>query len=253
MSATVTTPPLEQHFKADGPLVLGVKLAAAELEVVTGDAGEATVVVDGSPKTVAATRVALVGNRLSVERQSGGIAGFFSRYDGELRVRVHIPKGSSAHISTAAGSTVLDGELTGLEFATAAGDLRVSGAIDGDATVATVSGNAELDDVSGDLTMRSVSGELIARGVGGSLSAKSVSGDVRVGRLREGRVTLQNVSGDTELGIAPGTNLDVDLKTASGELVSEVPLEQSPAGTDGPTLVIRGNSVSGAVRIFRAT
>jgi hypothetical protein len=254
-SPATTTDPAEQQFATNGPVELVVKLAAADIEIATGDPGDATVLVEGAPKAVAAARVTFTGNCLRIERPGGGgrFGGFFPRSDGPLRVRVRVPRGSQAEIAAAAGNTAIDGELTGLEFATAAGDLRTSGLIEGDANVKSVSGEVDLDTVTGDLSMRTVSGGLRAANVGGSLSAQSVSGDTRVGRLREGSVTIQTVSGQTELGVAPGTNIDVDLGTASGDLHSEIPLTPSARKESGPTLRIRGNSVSGGVSIFRAS
>jgi DUF4097 and DUF4098 domain-containing protein YvlB len=107
--------------------------------------------------------------------------------------------------------------------------------------------------VVGDVTVRTVSGDLVAESVDGCVSVKSVSGDVRVHSLREGTVTVQNVSGDVELGIAPGASIDVDAGSASGELSSEVPLSNMPGDDAGPTVVVRGNTVSGDFRVIRAT
>src|SRR5439155_1156109 len=118
----------------------------------------------------------------------------------------------------------------------------VTGEIERDATVKTVSGDVRLERVGGELRFTTVSGDVLVRSVARSVEGKAVSGDVRLESTREGTVTVQSVSGDIEVGVEAGTNLDVDAGSVSGDLSSEVPLGSEPGETEDavPTLVLRG-------------
>ena len=183
------------------------------------------------------------GRRLVVElrgKKSFGITisiGDFNFGNGSnMRVRARVPHGSTPVLSTAAADMKVRGRVQSLEVKSASGDLVVNGEIERDAEIKTVSGDVRLGRVGGELRVQTVSGDVNAQSVGGSVVSKTVSGDVRFESVREGHVTAQSVSGDIELGVAAGTNLDVDAGSVSGDLASEVPLGSDPdaLGGDGP-------------------
>jgi hypothetical protein len=249
----------ERTFHTPEPIELEVKIPAGEIEVETVDGDQSTVLLEGPEKLLEQTRVELVGNRLVVELEQKGpfgltiMIGDWSFGRGGLRVHARVPYGSRPELVTASADLRLRGRYGSLQTKSVSGDLVVDGGIERDADVKTVSGDARLGTVGGRLTVQSVSGDVTAASVGGDVTAKFVSGDLRLDAARAGHVTVQSVSGDIEIGVAPGTNLDVDAGSVSGDLTSEVPLG-SEAGADGegPTLVVRGKTVSGDFKVFRA-
>jgi DUF4097 and DUF4098 domain-containing protein YvlB len=249
----------EYTFHTPEPIELDVQVTIGDLDVETIDGAESFVTVTGSEKTLAQMRVELEGRRLVVEmkgKHAFGISisiGDFNFGSTELHVKAKVPHGSSAAIKTATADAKLRGRYATLNTKSASGDLVVTGEVEGDANVKTVSGDVRLGSVGGAVHGQSVSGDFTTGAVQGSIEMKSVSGDVRFDSVREGTVTVQSVSGDIDVGVAPGTNLDVDAGSVSGDLTSEVPLGSEPGGAgDGPTLVVRGKTISGDFRVFRA-
>jgi hypothetical protein len=251
----------EHSFHTPGPVELEISIPSGDMEIETIDGDESFVTVDGSEKLVAETAVELVGNRLVVALRGKKpfgitieIGGLFSFGNEKLRVRARVPHGSAVTLQGASADMVVEGRVRELDAKTASGDLVVRGDIEGDVTIKSVSGDARLDRVGGSLRASNVSGDLVVDAVAGSVQSKSVSGDIRIRSVRAGEATLQSVSGDIELGVAAGTSVDVDANSVSGDLESEVPLGSDPgAGLgDGPTLVVRGKTVSGDFRLIRA-
>jgi DUF4097 and DUF4098 domain-containing protein YvlB len=251
----------EHRFHTPEPVELEIRVPTGDIDVETIEGDESTIELDGDEKMIELTEVRQEGRRVIVElkgKKPFGITisiGEFSFGSTSLRVRARVPHSSRVELSTASADMKLRGRISTLDVKSASGDLSHFGEIEGDATLKTVSGDARLEHVGGELRIQTVSGDVNAAYVGGSVSSKSVSGDVRIDSVREGSVNAQSVSGDIEIGIAPGTKLDVDAGSVSGDLSSEVPLGSEPNGFDngdGPSLVVRGKTVSGDFRVFRS-
>lgn len=242
----------EQRFDTPQPVRLVVTVPAGEIEVKTVEGDRSTVTLDGSSKLVEGTQVALDEDRLVVQQRRKSLLGFMDRCNDPLRVRVSIPLASDVEIVTASAQATLEGSFRNLQSRSASGNLDVIGEISGTVRAQTVSGDVHLPCIAGALTVKTVSGDVEADAVEGSVDSTSVSGDVRVGSVREGTVAVQSVSGDVTVGIASGTSIDVDAGSASGHLSSELPLNETPSGTSGPTVVIRSKTVSGDFHLVRA-
>jgi len=249
----------EHRFHTPLPMTLEAAIPAGDLQVETVDGEETWIEVDGDEKLVERVEVRQEGDRVVVEfrgKKPFGLTiaiGDFSFGTERLRVRAHVPHGADAKLASTSADIAVQGRLRRLDTKTTSGDVRVTGEVEQDAHLKTVSGDARIDRVGGDLALQAVSGDLWAGWVGGSVETKSVSGDIRIESLRAGSATFTSVSGDVAVGIAAGSFLDVDAGSVSGDLGSEVPLSSEPSeGGDGPTVILRGKTVSGDVRVFRA-
>jgi hypothetical protein len=252
---------IEQTFHTPLPLTLEVAIPSGDIDVETTNGEETSLTVDGDERLLEHVDVRHDGNRVSVTLRDKSKVGFsFSLGslvfgNNGLRVQARVPHGAGVKVKTASADTEVTGRISSLDVNGVSGDVRVRGEISDDATVKTVSGDVELERVEGDLSVQTVSGDARVRGSAGSVEAKSVSGDIRLEALTAGETRFSSVSGDIEIGIAAGSLLDVDAGSTSGDLASEVPLAtEPPTGEDAaaPMVVLRGRTVSGDVRVFRA-
>jgi DUF4097 and DUF4098 domain-containing protein YvlB len=235
-----------------------VTIPSGDIDVETVGGEETSLTVDGDERLLEHVDVRHDGNRVTVELRkkiniSFSLGSLFG--DGGLRVNARVPHGASVRVKTASADTELTGQFEAVDVQTVSGDVRARGDIAEAATVKAVSGDVDLERVHGEVSVQTVSGDVRARSIAGSADAKSVSGDIRLEALTAGDIRFNSVSGDIEIGIAPGSILDVDAGSTSGDLSSEVPLaSERPQGEEAaaPTIVLRGRTVSGDVRVFRA-
>jgi DUF4097 and DUF4098 domain-containing protein YvlB len=252
---------IEQSFHTPLPLTVEVSIPSGDIDVETTDGEETSLTVDGDERMLEHVEVRHDGNRVSVTLRDKSKLGFsFSLGsivfgNGGLRVQARVPHGAGVKVKTASADSKVTGHLRTLDVNGVSGDVRVRGEVAEDATVRTVSGDIDLERVDGDVSVQTVSGDLRVRAVAGSADTKSVSGDIRLEALTAGEARFSSVSGDIEIGIASGSLLDVDAGSTSGDLSSEVPLAtEPPSGEEAaaPTVILRGRTVSGDVRVFRA-
>ena len=156
-------------------------------------------------------------------------------------------------VRTASGDVQLGSTLGELQVKTASGDISV-GAVGADASLVTVSGDLRVDRLDAPLTARSVSGDVTVGAVVGELGLSTTSGDVDLKSVVNGDVRVQTVSGDVRIGIARGTRVWIDAASVSGDLRSELGLEdQQPASeADSSVVPLHVKTVSGDVSIVRA-
>jgi Putative adhesin len=251
---------LERTFHTPLPLELEVGIPSGDIEVETTEGEESNITVDGDDRLLEEVEIRQDGNRLVVAYRGKGKLGFSLSpftlvFGSELRVRATVPHSAALKVKTASADTQLAGRFGTVGVNSVSGDVRLRGEVAGGANLKTVSGDADLDRVEGDLSAHTVSGDLRIGPIAGSSDLKTVSGDIRLQAVTAGDVRFTSVSGDIEIGIAQGSAVDVDAGSTSGDLSSEVPLASEPVpgeGDAGPTVVLRGRTVSGDVKVFRA-
>lgn len=249
----------EHTFHTPLPLTLDVSIPSGDVAIQTTDGEETQLFIDGDERLLEHLEVRQDGSRVVVTTKGKSKIGFSISFGSlifgneSLSVRARVPHGAAAIVKTASADIGTDGHIGRFEASTASGDVSIRGIAD-EAKVKTVSGDVHVDEIGGELSVQTVSGDIRSGVVGGGVDAKSVSGDIRIEGVSGGDVRFTSVSGDVEVGVASGSLLDVDAGSTSGDLTSEVPLgAEPPSGHDGaPTVILRGRTVSGDVRVFRA-
>ena len=162
-------------------------------------------------------------------------------------------RGRLGAVTMTSGSGALTAEhCAELQVRTASGDVQVE-LVERSATVATASGDVRLADAGGPVQVRTASGDVLLGSLAVDATVKTASGAVRIDRAASGQVRLQTVSGDAVVGVEPGLRIWLDLQTVSGRLDSDLYDDDPDGGSGGPQLTVVLHSVSGDLRLRRAT
>lgn len=267
---------LDKSFPVSGRMDLHVRIAHGAVTVETvDDLTEASVQIETDKhgaELLAETLVEMRGSTLLVHApRQGGIWDlplFGAWRSGRgLDVRVVVPSGSDVKIATFDAPIRIPGRVgdADLAFGSAEaavrevdGDLRLrfgSGSakaveVRGSVQLRSGSGNAQLGEVHGDLNSGCGSGDLQVRVVHGAVRSRCGSGDARLNEVY-GDVDLVSGSGGLEIGLPTGVSAKLDVHTGSGQVRSDLPIEDTPREAKCK-ITVRARTGSGNVRLFRA-
>jgi hypothetical protein len=260
----------EFEFRLDGPIDLSCRLNAGSL-VIHAEPGREVAQVTVEPRdpradVLSRSTVELRGSQLIVHvPDEGSNFGHNGRRD-EAELTVRVPAGTPMRLAAGSAdvtvhgrsgamdlrtgsSTIVLDEIEGeLSARTGSGDLRAR-LVTGAATCKGGSGDVEIDRVGGDLTVTVGSGDLRLGSTGGTVRLRSGSGTADIGSLSHD-ADLTSGSGAMTVGLAAGVHARLDVRTGSGEVRTEMPLEHS-AGS-GPAIRLRARTGSGDVTVRRA-
>ena len=263
----------DHRFDTPGEPRLRVRTPSGLVSIETAETAETTVELkalrndDVTRSAIEQATVEQRGNEIVVEVAKQGW-GFLGRSP-EVGIRIRCPYGSALDCSTASADVVAEGRLGETGIKTASGDVRlphVGGSLSvhsasGDARVEEVDGEAQVKTVSGDvgvgvaraeLSVTLVSGDLEIVEAHADVSANTVSGDQQVRSIREGQIKLQSVSGDIQVGVAPGTRVYIDASATSGDVSSALDVTDTPTSSgSGSEAKLKLKSVSGDIAIVR--
>jgi hypothetical protein len=260
----------EEVFAATGAVRADVVTRSGDIAVQVGPGNEARVVLKASGASgddlLANAEIHFdeKSNELVVHSQPRGqfdsLSGLKNIFkmgglSGDLDVVLTLPEGSSVDVITGSGNTVTRGALADIDVTTGSGDVKVGDTVNS-LDVKTGSGDVVAGHVIENFECRCASGDVRCDGAATTTSIHTASGDVTLTAEREGDISVRAVSGDIRVSVKPGLIIDVEGTTVSGDMGSSIPLDYGDGdtvGDEGETVTVRLVTVSGDVRISRAS
>jgi hypothetical protein len=260
-----------ESFSPSGPVHAKVSTRSGDVTVRTGEGHrlEVTLSADSAKEeellALAKIHFDATSNKLEIRTQpgehfdsrrsfrAGGKRRWLDFGHSDLNVLVVLPQLSSLEVATVSGDTAVHGTLDHVSVASVSGDVNVPD-LSTTLEVHTASGDVLAGRVLESLKCRSASGDVDCLGAAAKSEIMSASGDVVVSADRPGDLVVRVVSGDVKVRVARGLAVDVNGRTISGDMGSNIDLDASSDVTsDEESLYIKVNTVSGDIRIDKAS
>lgn len=212
----------EEAFDIENPEV-SVATVSSNVKVLESMDGKCHVEVFGKSESakhvVESVEIASTGRTLSVrvDKNNRGLRGLFSGGSADLLVVVSLPKLSALKVKTVSADVEVNQTLLSIEIGSVSGNIGV------------------------------------LHNPAGSCVLKTVSGDISTHTFSSCQYSLKSVSGDIRVHVAPGLEVDVDGKTVSGDLESEISLNSNndAPSTSSELVTISTSTVSGDFTLAR--
>ncbi len=251
---------IHKTFDVDGSPDIEVRIESGKVELHQGEHFKVDVTVDtSSPGFIVEQR----GNSILVS--SDKTTSWLSR--GSAHIVIETPEGSDLSIGVASAEIRVNVPVGKAEIKTASGDIELGRAES--LAIKTASGDADVEGVEHALTFTSASGDLRVRDVcrgsvviatasgdvhindcEASITVNTASGDVAVSRFTGRNASFKGMSGEVELGIPRGTEVDLDVNLLSGRLRLPDPV-QAQGGDPERRVSVKAKLVSGDMTIQR--
>ena len=270
MTTEATTARIET-FDADQPITIDLQVASGDIFVRTHDEASVVVRITSNRPDAAARIDEIIVNfddaRHTLEvrepkRRSGedtreSLLDLTRRvlamnfHGASLNYVILVPAASSLDVRTGSSDIVAVGVYSNVSVKGASSDLLIDDVAD--LSVIVASGDVLVQSVRERMTVRSASGDLQVNSLSGSAVANTVSGDVSIGVTSPSDLKVRAVSGDITMYVSPGLRVDIDAKATSGDVRSDIALDDSGAATsdDHGQVVLNASSISGDITLKR--
>ena len=185
-----------------------------------------------------------------------------------LDVEITVPAGTTMKIGSWGADVVVTGRAGTADIASGSTTVTLEH-VDGDLRLRYGSGPARVQRVSGDVVVRAGSGDTTFGEVAGSVEFGCGSGNLEVGvaggrvrmRTGSGQMSIGSAGGDVDftggsgavsVGLRRGQSARLDVMTGSGQVRSDLPVEDRAPADTARAITIKARTGSGDVRIFRA-
>lgn len=257
-----------QQFTTDGPLEATVRIGSGQIAVRRAADGAASADVrpldathEPSVRLAASAQVRLDGHSLIVAVPEHGRT--FRR--AEVLVELQLPAESQLLIKAGAATIKARDGLRSLEAKMGAGTVdaddvgdlvvkagQVEVVVGSARTVVVSTGQGSLHAGSiGDAAFKTGHGQVELGRTEGRVLVKGGMVDLTIRAAGAGEVTFTGGAGSARVGVVPGTTVQLDLTSGSGDVRCDLPLESS-APTGGAALDLRLRTGSGDLLVMPA-
>jgi DUF4097 and DUF4098 domain-containing protein YvlB len=200
-------------------------------------------------------RVATLPKGISISSRGlriGPKKSWFDFGSSDLDVILEVPSSSSCEISTVSGDASLHGTLGDVQVKSVSGDVVAHDSSDA-LDVQTASGDVVSGTVITRLTCKSASGDVSCLSAATKTEIYSASGDITLSVNQPGKVVVRNVSGDVNVRVKKGLAVDISGNSVSGDMGSNIDLDGVGTTSSDEEVVIKVTTVSGDIRIDKAS
>lgn len=211
-----------ETFEIENPDIY-IEVVPDHVEIIESEDGKSHIDIfaksESAKQMAELIDISATGNKISVHvrRKNGGLLQFISGLTSHLTLVIKLPKTSLVKVKTISGDVNVDLGVKKLEATTISGDISV------------------LQNPSEICTLNSISGDITARTFSGC------------------HYSLRSISGDIKIHVAPNLDIDVDGKSISGDMKSEISLDShgNSGSNVSDVVVITANTISGDFALVR--